>query len=167
VLKHAIGSLAALVLAASLAGCGKSGDQEVAAPSPSADASPQMPEGHPPAHSAPAVELGSIARADKTVAEVFEDRESLGGQKVAVRGKVVKTNEGIMQKHWIHLQDGSGAEGTNDLTVTMPMSGAAPKVGDTVLATGTVTRDKDYGMGYVYPVMLEDAQLTVEAAPAQ
>ena len=64
-----------------------------------------------------------------------------------------------MGKNWIHLQDGTGGEGTNDLTVT---TSAAAKVGDTVLVTGKVTTDKDFGYGYKYDVIVEDATIAVE-----
>ena len=42
-----------------------------------------------------------------------------------------------------------------------------PNVGDTVVVTGTVVLDKDFGMGYQYPVLLEDAAVTIEAAAAK
>jgi hypothetical protein len=35
-------------------------------------------------------------------------------------------------------------------------------VGDTVLARGVVVTDKDYGLGYKYAVIIEDAEITVE-----
>jgi len=93
---------------------------------------------------------------------VFAEKDALGGQKVTVRGKVVKVNAGIMNTNWLHVRDGSGAEGTNDLTVTT--AGTVPGVGDTVLLTGTVALNKDFGMGYSYDVIVEDAEVTVEAA---
>jgi hypothetical protein len=65
-----------------------------------------------------------------------------------------------MGKNWLHVRDGSGAEGTNDLTVTT--AGAMPNVGDTVVVTGPVVLNKDFGMGYQYDVLIEDAQVTVE-----
>ena len=37
-------------------------------------------------------------------------------------------------------------------------------VGDTVLLTGTVALNKDFGMGYSYDVIVEDADVMVEAA---
>ena len=40
----------------------------------------------------------------------------------------------------------------------------AAKVGDTVLVRGNVVTDKDYGYGYKYPVIIEDAEVTVEIA---
>jgi hypothetical protein len=72
---------------------------------------------------------------------------------------VVKFNGGILGTNWIHLQDGTGSaeNGTNDLTVTT--SGTA-SVGDVVTATGTLVTDKDFGAGYTYAVMLENAELT-------
>jgi hypothetical protein len=60
------------------------------------------------------------------------------------------------------VRDGSGAEGTDDLTVNT--AGFVPNVGDTVLLTGTVALNKDFGMGYSYDVIVEDAELKVEAA---
>jgi hypothetical protein len=64
-----------------------------------------------------------------------------------------------MGKNWLHLQDGSGSEGTNDLTVT---TGTTVKVGDMVLVSGVVSVDRDFGYGYSYEVIIEDAEVTVE-----
>jgi hypothetical protein len=92
----------------------------------------------------------------RTVAEVFAQRQSLKDKKVAVRGKVAKVNANILSRTWIHIQDGTGdpQANTHDLVVT---SQDSPSVGDTVLVEGLVRTDKNYGMGYVFPVILEDA----------
>lgn len=95
-----------------------------------------------------------------TIAEIFEHKDHLAGQPVVVRGKVVKTNPGIMGKNWLHIRDGSGVDGSNDLTVTSP--DALPLVGDTVLVSGILEVNKDFGMGYVYVAIIEDAAITVE-----
>ena len=78
---------------------------------------------------------------------------------VAVRGKVVKYNPGIMGKNWIHLRDGSGSreKKDDDITVTTLDSAA---VGDVVLVRGTVHLDRNFGAGYVYPVIIEDAKVS-------
>jgi len=117
-----------------------------------------MPSAQPGAD----VDLAGIAKADggKTIAEIFAEKDQLADQKVTVRGKVVKTNAGIMGKNWLHVRDGSGAEHTNDLTVTTAT--VLPEVGDTVLVTGPVSLNKDFGMGYQYDVIIEDAEVTVE-----
>jgi hypothetical protein len=104
------------------------------------------------------VEAGTVPKAEggHTVAELFAGRNELSGQQVAVRGKVVKFSARIMGRNWIHLQDGTGGPGTNDLTVTCA---AQAEVGDLVLIRGTVATDKDFGAGYKYDVIIEDAQI--------
>jgi len=98
---------------------------------------------------------GSNAR---TIAETWAQASALEGKGVTIRGKVVKYNEGVMGKNWIHLQDGSGdvGQGTNDLTVT---SADAASVGQTVSVTGTVRTNRDFGSGYLYRVIVEDARI--------
>jgi hypothetical protein len=78
---------------------------------------------------------------------------------VAVRGTVVKFLPQILGKNWVHLRDGSGsATGKDeDLTVTTQDTAA---VGEVVTATGTVFTDRDFGSGYTYPVILEEAKLS-------
>jgi hypothetical protein len=92
----------------------------------------------------------------KTVAEIITQAAGLKDKTVLVRGKVVKYNAGIMGKNWIHLRDGSGsaAAKTNDVLIT---SMNAVKVGDVVTAKGIVRTDKDFGSGYVYKVIVEEA----------
>jgi hypothetical protein len=157
----------ALTVVAILAGCSKKEPppaETAAAPAtaPAASAAPTMPADHPAAKPGDEVDLSGIAKADggKTVAEVFAEKASLAGKPVTVRGKVVKVNGGIMGKNWLHVRDGSGAEGTNDLTVTT--AGELPALGAIVVVTGPVTLDKDFGMGYQYAVIVEDADVKVE-----
>ncbi len=162
-LKSIPASLLALAAIAALAGCSKEPTATTAAPSEAPPASAPATEPHPmPAAPTEAVDLSGIAKAEggKTVAEVFAEKDQLAGQPVVVRGKVVKRNPDIMGKNWLHVRDGSGAEGTNDLTITT--SGAVPDVGDTVVVKGPVALNKDFGMGYVYDVIVEDAEVTVE-----
>jgi hypothetical protein len=93
-----------------------------------------------------------------TVAEVIAKNAELKDKTVLVRGKVVKYNPEIMKKNWVHLRDGSGSAttGTNDLLVT---TNDATKVGDIVTAKGIVRTNKDFGAGYAYKVMIEQATL--------
>ena len=93
-----------------------------------------------------------------TVAEVMSKGAALKDKTVVVRGKVVKYNAGIMGKNWIHLRDGSGSveKETNDILVT---SAGPAKVGDIITAKGVVHTDKDFGAGYSYKVLIEDATL--------
>ena len=95
----------------------------------------------------------------KTVSEIYAAKASLKDASVAVRGKVVKYNPGIMGKNWIHLRDGSGSneKKDNDLTITTSDSAV---VGAVVLVKGKVHLDRDFGSGYVYPVIIEDAKVS-------
>ena len=93
----------------------------------------------------------------KSVAEIWAQKASLAGKSVVMRGKVVKSLPNILGKTWLHLRDGTGAEGQNDLTVTTKDTAA---VGDVITVTGTVATDKDFGGGYKYDVILENATLT-------
>ena len=110
---------------------------------------------------ATSVDLSNIKKADggQTVAELFAQKAALAGKEVAVRGRVVKYTPSVMGKNWIHLRDGSGGSGTDDLTVTTSADAA---VGKTVLVRGKLSTDKDYGFGYHYDVIIEDATVTVE-----
>lgn len=93
-----------------------------------------------------------------TVAEVAAKGSQIKDKTARVAGRVAKVNAGIMGRNWVHLRDGSGtaAEGNNDLIViTREMA----KVGEVVTAQGTVRTDKDFGAGYRYAVVIEDATL--------
>jgi len=162
-MKLNVASLLAVTVALALAGCSKEPAAPTAAAPEAAPATQPAAEPHPmPAAPTESVDLSGIAKADggKTVAEVFAEKDQLTGQPVVVRGKVVKSNPDIMGKNWLHVRDGSGAEGTNDLTVTT--AGAVPEVGDTVVVKGVLSLNKDFGMGYQYDVIVEDAEVTVE-----
>jgi hypothetical protein len=94
----------------------------------------------------------------RTVAEIMAKGVDLKDKPVLVRGKVVKYNPGIMGKNWIHLRDGSGsaADNTNDVLVTTTHQA---KTGDILTVKGVVRTDKDFGSGYSYKVLIEEATL--------
>jgi hypothetical protein len=123
-----------------------------------------LPAGHPSTKSRmtpPKVDFTGIkpAKDGKTVAEIHAASAKLEGKSVKVRGKVVKFNANILGKNWLHVQDGTGIASSNDLLVTT--TGQA-KPGDTVLIEGIVALNKDFGAGYEYSVLVEDAKVTVE-----
>jgi len=95
----------------------------------------------------------------KTIAQIFSEKESLKDNTVKVRGKVVKFNGGIMNRNWIHIQDGTDNKGEYDLLIT---SNETVKVGDTITAEGKLATDKDFGAGYFYPVLVEDAKIIID-----
>lgn len=135
-----------------------------AAPPPTPGSAPAKPNPHE-ALSTPgsgAVDLSGIQRAEggKTVAEIFDQKDVLVGKEVVIRAKVVKVNRGIMGRNWLHLRDGTkSSSGADDLTIT---SNGAAEVGQKVLVRGKVAVNKDFGFGYHYDVVVEEATITVE-----
>jgi hypothetical protein len=89
-----------------------------------------------------------------TIAEVYRNKADLNQKKVKVKGLVTRYNEKIMGKNWIHIQDGTDYENQFDLTVT---SQDVVMTGDTVILEGILMLDKDFGAGYFYDIILEDA----------
>ena len=111
---------------------------------------------------AAALMLGaSLARAEdpesKTVAQVLQEKQALAGHLVQVKGKVVKVNNGIMKRNFVHVEDGTSADGTAKVIAT---STQTAKVGDSVIVAGKVVLDRDFGAGYSYPLLLEESTIT-------
>ncbi|MDH5328063.1 MAG: hypothetical protein OEZ68_09605 [Gammaproteobacteria bacterium] len=106
--------------------------------------------------------VGAAYAADptnKTVEAVNLESKTLSGKQVRIKGKVVKVNNGIMKRNFLHIQDGSGNQGTNNITIT---SKQTAKVGDSVTVVGTVVVNKDFGFGYSYPVLVEDSNIQIQ-----
>jgi uncharacterized protein YerC len=93
----------------------------------------------------------------KTIADIYKNKQSLNDKTVKVKGKVVKFNSGIMNRNWVHIQDGTDNNGDFDLLIT---SDETVKVGDIIIAEGKLAIDKDFGAGYFYAVVLENAKVT-------
>ncbi len=92
-----------------------------------------------------------------TIQELFANKEKYNGQTIAIKGQVVKVNYGIMDKNWFHIQDGTEHNGQFDVTITSLAEDV--EVGDQLVFQGTVSLNKDFGAGYAYDVILEDAVL--------
>lgn len=91
-----------------------------------------------------------------SIGELYEGKSSFKGKEVIVRGKVVKVNNGILDRNWIHIVDGTSFNDKSDLTIT---TSETIKVGSTVTVKGTVTLDKDFGYGYVYNLLIENGEI--------
>lgn len=117
-----------------------------------------MPKGHSGNTGTKQKSAVSLKKADTeiTVAQVFEKRTNFANKEIEIRGVVVKINEQVMGKNWIHIQDGSEHNGSFDLTIT---STDLPKKGDEVTFKGTIILEKDFGAGYFYDVIMEGATL--------
>lgn len=88
------------------------------------------------------------------IADILNDPVSYEGQYVEISGTCTKVNEGILNRNWIHLKDGSADD--KDFVVT---SDAAVKPGDNVTMRAVVRLDKDFGAGYRYAIILEEGEV--------
>ncbi|NQV02662.1 MAG: SH3-like domain-containing protein [Bacteroidia bacterium] len=89
-----------------------------------------------------------------TIAELFANRSSYEGKTVKINGRVVKFLPEIMSRNWVHIQDGTKDGDNFDLTITTM---EFIPVGEVVTIEGVVAVNKDFGAGYLYDVILEDA----------
>lgn len=118
--------------------------------------------GNMPAHSGKVEtkKLSTISlkkeKGELTIAGVFEKRIDFTTKEFEIRGVVVKINKQVMRKNWIHIQDGTDSNGEFDLTVT---SQDLPEMGDEVTFKGKISVNKDFGSGYRYDVIMEEAVL--------
>ena len=88
------------------------------------------------------------------LAELFSNPDKYQGKVVQITGTCVKVNPMIMDRNWIHIQDGSG-DGL-DLTVTTTENVPIDAV---VSFEGVISLNKDFGAGYRYDIIMENAIL--------
>jgi starvation-inducible outer membrane lipoprotein len=91
-----------------------------------------------------------------SIAELIKNKQKYEGQTVRVKGRCVKLNNMIMSRNWIHLQDGSMGDQQVDLTVTTTEN---VQLGSVVAFEGKITLNKDFGAGYKYDIIMEEAHL--------
>jgi len=95
-----------------------------------------------------------VAEGGISIAELFKNKDQYAGKKVTVKGQVVKVNNGIMGKNWIHIQDGTADADNYDLTLTTQNKA---NMGDIISIEGTVYLNKEFGAGYSYDLIIEEA----------
>jgi hypothetical protein len=91
-----------------------------------------------------------------TVEAAHGNSAKLDKKMVVIKGKVVKVSTGIMGKNWVHIQDGTGTEakGTHNIVCT---SNEMATVGDVITVSGMLAKDRDFGSGYRYDAIIENA----------
>jgi hypothetical protein len=99
----------------------------------------------------------SHGKGELTIAQLFANKKEYSGKIVKLKGKVTKFTGGIMKKNWIHLQDGTENSGKFDLVVTTSQE---VKVDDLISVEGVISTEKDFGFGYYYDVIMEDAKVS-------
>ena len=87
-----------------------------------------------------------------SLADIVSNAARFTGKKVKVQGEVVKVNDAIMDRNWIHLADGSADD--YDFVIT---SEENVSVGQAVAFEGLISTNRDFGAGYKYELLMEDA----------
>ncbi len=108
----------------------------------------------PPSSAATPVEGIDRVEGGHTIAEIYDGKQKLDGKVLRVRGKVTRYTAGVMGKNWFHIRDSSTLD---DLAVTTDDTVAVDAV---VVIEGKLAVDKDYGNGFVYPLIVEDAKVS-------
>lgn len=91
-----------------------------------------------------------------TIAQLYNYLDSYSGKVVRIKGIVTKINNGIMKRNWIHIQDGTSSGENFDLTITTNENVSS---GQEVIFEGIISLNKDFGYGYSYKVLMEDAKI--------
>ena len=90
------------------------------------------------------------------IGDLFENKELYNGKTIKIKGEVTKFSKAILGKNWVHFQDGSQYNGAYDLMITTQEN---LMVGDVVVFEGVIALNKDFGAGYFYNIILEEAVL--------
>ena len=88
-----------------------------------------------------------------SIADIIKSPETYAGKTVRVFGKVVKANPNIMDRNWLHLEDGTAP----DFDFVLTTQSNIP-VGHEVAFDGVISVNRDFGAGYTYTVMMENAK---------
>ena len=91
------------------------------------------------------------------IADLVKKPSLFAGKEIKLIGKCVKLNPNIMGRNWIHLKDGT--DDNYDLVIT---SDTPIPEGHIVKLKGTVAVDLDFGAGYKYDILVENAQVINE-----
>ena len=91
-----------------------------------------------------------------TIAQLFSNLGYYSGRTIKIKGKATKINTGIMKHNWVHIQDGTSSGNDFDLTIT---TNDKANVGDVLTFEGKISLNKDFGYGYSYKVIMEDAKI--------
>lgn len=89
----------------------------------------------------------------QTIADIYTDKQLFNGKIVRVQGKVIKFSPAIMGKNWVHIRDSSSEY---DLTMT---TNDKVETGDVIVVEGRLVLDRDFGYGYLYPIIIEDGKV--------
>lgn len=94
-----------------------------------------------------------------SIAQIQEQKKDLKDRSITLRAKVVKVSKNILERNWVHLQDGTGEPNPGEpVGRIVATSNELPKVGDVVTVKGILGVEKEFGSGYIYPIIIEESR---------
>ncbi|RAJ13962.1 GW dipeptide domain-containing protein [Arenibacter echinorum] len=88
------------------------------------------------------------------ISELVKDPKKYEGHTVQISGTCVKVNPNIMERNWLHVQDGS----QNDYDLVVTSNTFVPE-GSKITIRAVVSLNRDFGAGYTYDLILENGTL--------
>lgn len=89
-----------------------------------------------------------------TISQLLENKKYYSEKIVKISGRITKYSPSILNQNWIHIEDGTNYAGKFDLTLTTDKTA---KVGDNITVVGKISLDKNFGSGYFFDIIMEDA----------
>ncbi len=87
------------------------------------------------------------------LSEIVSSPEKYKGKTVKVYGEVMKVNPDIMDRNWLHIKDGTA----DDFDFVITTQSFIP-VGHAIAFEGSIAINKDFGAGYTYAIIMENAK---------
>ncbi|MFA7273816.1 MAG: hypothetical protein WC044_08100 [Crocinitomicaceae bacterium] len=88
------------------------------------------------------------------IAELVQNSKKYIGKEIQITGKVIKVNANIMDRHWVHIKDGSDDQYDFVLTTKTVVP-----IGHIVTFKGDFHQNVDFGSGYKFDLILENAAI--------
>lgn len=99
-------------------------------------------------------EKNIVHRGTIKISDLVSDPKKYEGHTVQLSGRCVKVNPNIMNRNWIHLQDGS----KDDFDMVITSNTFVPE-GKLITIRALVSLNRDFGAGYKYDLILENGTL--------
>jgi len=96
----------------------------------------------------------NLPKSSTPIKDIIAQPARFKNKQIEITGRVTKVNPGIMDRNWIHVYDGTN--GTFDFVCT---SNQDIPVGHLITLKGTIVLNKDFGAGYSYEILMENARV--------
>jgi len=101
-------------------------------------------------------EIEGVVEEEISLHELISNSDNYKNKLVKISGKVTKINPAIMNRNWVHVT-AEPEDGNNyDFTITTQEK---VEVNQIISVQGQISIDRDFGAGYRYDIIMENAKL--------